>query len=102
LNLRNLKKAFSEYKRAFRGEVNINTLKEIESFILWVLDKEPEKIQLYFLLGLLYSRKLNNLPQSLDTLEKFIINSPSSKYNEQKKFAQEQIIYLKKMIEESK
>lgn len=92
-----LSKAYLEYKRAFKGVVSSNTLKEIESFILWVLDKEPEKFQLNFLLGLLYLRKIDNPSQAIKAFEKFLANTPNDMFVEFQKFAREKINELRKI-----
>ena len=51
----NLERASKEYKQAFKGYYQeAGFIFDIVDFILWVLNKEPDKTQLYFCLGLIY------------------------------------------------
>lgn len=48
-----MKKARRIYKTAFAYSCNPEVYLQTEEFILWVLEQEPDKIQLYFCLGLI-------------------------------------------------
>ena len=47
----NLKNAVRHYRLAENIEITPDTLNQIEAFILWVLNAEPERYQLYYCLG---------------------------------------------------
>jgi hypothetical protein len=49
----NLKTAKKWYDKAFRKDTNSTVLVEVEEFLSWVLKDEPEKVQLWFCLGLI-------------------------------------------------
>lgn len=45
--------AIVQYKKAFSRRINLESIFEIEEFLTWILECEPDKYQLYFLLGML-------------------------------------------------
>jgi len=47
------------------------TVLEVEAFVLERLEEQEDKIQLYYWLGFINYRKLNNLPKALEYFEKF-------------------------------
>lgn len=91
----NLQKAVKEYHQAFKAKVETVILKQVESFIEWILDEEPEKVQLYFCLGLLYLFKLEDKPRALIVFQKFLDYS-SDTFDEQQKQAKQFIQNISK------
>ena len=79
----NLKQAYRIYKAAFRKKYSFETIFEVEEFIIWVLNSEPEKYQLYFCLGLLNYYAKEDFRQSEIDLNKFIELADSSIYKEE-------------------
>lgn len=90
-----LSKANKEYKRAFKGVVQPIALKEITDFITWILQKEPEKVQLRYCLGIIYLFQLKENSLAREEFEKFIQHTTNKRYNEQIRLSIEYINTLK-------
>lgn len=97
-----LKKALRMYKRAFAHPVESHVVFEIEEFICWVIEKEPDKIQLYFCLGLLnYHGKGDNASALRDFIKFLEINS-DDRFAEEKRMSEEYIEKIKREIKDEK
>jgi len=57
------------------------TLKEVYIFNEKILKNNPEKIQLYFILGYLKYKKDSNYPEAYDYFEKFLSKATNNKYD---------------------
>lgn len=76
-----------------------NTLVEIYKFNEDFLEKHPEKIQSYFIIGYLKYKKESNYPDGLEYFEKFISASDSQdKYSLLRKKAEEYQGELKRIM----
>lgn len=91
-----LGRANKEYKRAFKGTVQSIALKEIIDFITWILQTEPDKVQLRYCLGIIYLFQLKEFSRARENFERFIQNSPNRRYKEQIRLSMEYINTLKK------
>lgn len=47
----NLQKSIRHYRSAAQLNIQIDTINQVESFINWVIDNFPEKVQLHYILG---------------------------------------------------
>ena len=68
----NLEQAHKIYKRAFKGSVPDVTPLEVEMFMCDVLDKQPEKIQLSYCLGLVNYFVKHDLTSAMRDFQTFI------------------------------
>jgi len=93
----NLEKAVDEYKRAFKGEILPSVLGEIIDFIERIVQKEPEKNQLLFCLGLIYYLKLKNDLYAFEAFNDFLNSQPDKHFSPQKKLAESYIRQIKRV-----
>jgi len=85
--------AKSYYSKAFRRKIITNTIFQVEDFICWILEKEENKTQLYFCLGLINFRGKVDLLIAKKDFENFVKLTPANKFNNE-------IILAKKHIQE--
>lgn len=99
----NLDRAFKEYKQAFRGYYSYpGFIFDIVDFILWALDREPDKAQLYFCLGLIYYYVIGDYSLALQDFERFLEFSQPDFYPSQRDEAHKLISTIRKDIEAGK
>lgn len=82
-----MKNAIANYKKALKFEYPSFTLIEIEEFILWVLQTEPDKIQLYFCLGFINYFLKNDKIVAKKDLEVFLEKSSDKNFLEERELA---------------
>lgn len=90
----NLKQAYKQYQLAFRRTTDNKLPIEIEGFIIWMIEKEPEKVQLYFCLGLINFHTKGDLASAYRDFRKFLEEAPKDIYENEKRIARE---YLNKI-----
>lgn len=95
----NLEKAFNEYKRASKVPAEASVLLDIEEFICWILEKEPDKIQLYFCLGLFNFFSKGDNARALQDFESFLEVTPPDQFCEQRRLAEIYMLELQKRLE---
>ncbi len=84
-----LKTALEEYKRASKKVLpNPRTLLDVEEFITWVVDKEPDKTQLHFALGLINFFSKGDQRRAMLDFEKFLEVTPANNFPEQRRLAE--------------
>lgn len=67
-----LKNAIRHYRLAAKIETSPETLSQIEDFIVWVLQVEPERSQLYYCLGFFNWRIKGDLMRAAQDFESFL------------------------------
>lgn len=87
----NLTVAERHYKKAFRLDSNGDEAFEIEEFIIWILESEPEKTQFHYCLGLLNLVVKKDAILSKRDFSQFVSTEKSLKFPEQAKKAREWI-----------
>ncbi len=90
----NLKQAYRMYGVAFRKKYEFDTIFEVEEFIIWVLNSEPEQTQLYFCLGLINYYAKEDFRQSEIDFNKFIELADLNVYKEEIKIAEDYLIKI--------
>lgn len=81
----NLERASKEYKQAFKGYFSEPSfIFDIVDWILWVLNQEPDKTQLYFCLGLIYYYAVGDYSLAFEEFGKFLELSDLSLYAAQR------------------
>ncbi|MBU0492394.1 MAG: hypothetical protein KKA73_20855 [Chloroflexi bacterium] len=88
--------AFKRYKRASHEHcADPRVLLDIEEFICWILEKEPDKVQLYFCLGLLNLFSKGDWARALQDLEKFLEVAPPTQFSREIQLAEKYITDIK-------
>lgn len=88
----NLEQAHKVYQRAFRGNVAPLVPLEVETFILDVLEKEPDKIQLWYCLGMINYLDKGDLASAKRDFSKFIsLANENRQFETSVKFAKQYI-----------
>jgi tetratricopeptide (TPR) repeat protein len=95
-----LRKALRMYRRAFASTCETHVIFEVEEFICWVIEQEPEKAQLYFCLGLLNYFAKEDKASALRDFMKFIELNPDDRFAEEKRLSEIYIDSIKKEINE--
>ena len=67
----------------------------IEGFIAWILEKEPDKHQMYFALGFINMQIKNDKDSAIADLEKFVLACNDHSFPEQVLVAKEWIEKLR-------
>ena len=75
----NLDQAVSAYNKAFTRPAPDGILFEVEEFICWALERNPEKYQLNFCLGYLNYKLKNDFDSAKADFERFIENEKAQK-----------------------
>ena len=81
-------RAVRMYRSAFRSYCEERVFFEVEEFICWVLEVEPDKIQLHFCLGLLNCFAKGDKARALKDFEKFLETAPREQFIEQVRLAE--------------
>lgn len=82
-----LYKAIRQYKvlaNPQNSEIKANILSQIEDFFCWVLEKEPEKYQLYYCLGFINSKIKGDTIQAISDFEKFLSSVKEGEFIKEK------------------
>jgi len=87
--------AFQQYYE--RSDVPLQT----EEFIQWVLQNEPDKIQLQFCLGLLNWKAKGDLQTAMKDFGLFIVSDASKSFPEEVRLAQAYLVNLKTELDET-
>jgi tetratricopeptide (TPR) repeat protein len=87
----NLKRAMQHYRNTSKLNITIETINQLESFITYVINEEPEQAQLYFCLGYInWNLKGDNL-QAIKDYNEFISQADECKFPDA-------IFYAKKWV----
>jgi tetratricopeptide (TPR) repeat protein len=99
----NLKKSVQQYQKCEKF-VNIDpkVIDEVEDFICWVLEKEPEKYQLYFCLGFINKQIKEDKIQALNDFEKFLRLAKIDQFIKEQELAKQWIRELESEIKNEK
>lgn len=83
----NLQSAIRHYKLAFKHQIEAQTIAEIEEFICWVLDKEPQATHLHYCLGLFNWKVKGDLHGAITDLERFLQGTDPTTHLKEREFA---------------
>lgn len=67
-----LQQARKQYQKAQEGQIPSRTVLRIEDFIEWVLEEEPEKVQLHFCLAMVNDGQKGDRKRALEEFEAFV------------------------------
>jgi len=91
-----LSSARANYKKAIKSQVPIQTINQIEDFIVIILKIEPERYTLYYCLAWINLCIKNDIKQGKKDLNEFIKKDSESKYADEIRITQNYIKELEK------
>ena len=98
----NIKKSIQLYRKALKLNLEPEKIIEVEEFIFWILETEPDKYWLYYCLGF-YNWKIKyDLNQAKADFEKFIEKREADKYTRERELALAWIGNINSEIDKSK
>jgi tetratricopeptide (TPR) repeat protein len=87
----NLKKAIQCYNNALKLPIAPDIIAKIEEFMVWVLEQEPEKYQLYYCLGYINWKEKGDSLQALNDFMKFISSGEEIDFIKERELAEKWI-----------
>lgn len=84
----NLKKAIQHYRHADRCDYQQEKLFQIEDFIHWLIEHEPNKYQLYYCLGFINMEIKGDQILAVENFKNFLELCDESEYIQEKNFAE--------------
>ena len=91
-----LKKSIRQYRICANFDIDPITIDQVESFLLWVLEEEPDKYQYHFCLGFFNWKIKGDLKQSVQDFEEFLKNVKNGEFLKEKTLTQKWISEIKK------
>ena len=95
-----LKKSIRQYRICANFDVSPVTLSEVEDFIVWILEEEPDKYQYHYCLGFFNWIIKGDLHQSVHDFEEFIKHIKNGEFVTEKALALKWISEIKESIVE--
>ena len=95
-----LKKSIRQYRICANYDLSPVTLSEVEDFIVWILEEEPEKYQYHYCLGFFNWKIKGDLHQSVSDFEEFLNHVKQGEFVKERDLAIEWISEIKEQIVE--
>ena len=89
-----LQKAKKLYGKAFKQKAEQDVGFQVEDFIHWALEQEPDKTQLYFCLGLINWKEKDDKELAIENYKRFTQQAPKE-FQEEKRLAEAHIETIK-------
>ena len=93
-------KTIQQYRICANYDVSPATLSEVEDFMVWILEEEPEKYQYHYCLGFFNWKIKGDLYQAINDLGEFLENIRHGEFVKEKELAQKWISEIKEQIVE--
>ncbi len=93
-----LQKSIQCYRICEKYQVAAETISQVEGFIVWILEEEPEKYQYYFCLGFFNWKIKGDLQQSLNDFEKFLSINHNNNFEKEELLATKWCAEIKKSL----
>ncbi|NQU45406.1 hypothetical protein HQ520_19160 [bacterium] len=94
-----LKTASRCYQKAMEMEIGSHLVSDVEEFLSWVFEQEPDKVQLLFCLGYINERIKDDGKLAVEHFSEFLDKCDRNCFPDERKHAAKSIVKLKKMIE---
>jgi len=94
---KNLKNAIRHYRMAAGMDIDADVLAQVEEFIVWVLQEEPDKHYLYYCLGFFNWKIKGDLVRAVQDFESFLANATTPGMEKEKMLAAEWIEEIKRI-----
>jgi tetratricopeptide (TPR) repeat protein len=82
-----LKKSIRQYRKGASYNILPTTLSEVEDFMVWILEEEPDKYQYYYCLGFFNWEIKGDLVQALHDFNKFLEHTKNGEFIKEKALA---------------
>ena len=92
----NLKKAIQEYRIGAKHEVSPETISEVEDFIVWILEDEPDKYQYHYCLGFFNWKIKGDLQRATDDFKTFLATAKKGEFEKETELANKWIAEIEK------
>ena len=93
-------KTIQQYRICANYDVSPATLSEVEDFMVWILEEEPEKYQYHYCLGFFNWKIKGDLHQSVHDFEEFLKHIKHGEFVKEKALTLKWVSGLKKQIVE--
>lgn len=90
-----LKSSIRNYRKAIALPVEGEALYQIEDFVNWVLEEEPEKYQLYYCLAFFNWKAKGDKKQAVVQFEKFLSSCKENEFEKERDLANEWLAEIK-------
>ena len=90
----NLQVAIRHYRQAAMAVVVPDIISQIEDFLCWVLDQEPDKYQLYYCLGFFNWKTKGDVVQADKDFKKFLAARGENEFKNEKDLAEKWLVEL--------
>jgi len=85
----NLKRATKLYQKALKFSIQPDLLMRIEDFLCYMAEKEPDKCEVHFCLGMFNWQIKGDTKQAMSDFNSFLTTAPNNKYLEQRQWTTE-------------
>ena len=93
-------KTIQQYRICANYDVSPATLSEVEDFMVWILEEEPEKYQYHYCLGFFNWKIKGDLHQAINDFGEFLKHIRNGEFLKEKDLAQKWISEIKRQIVE--
>jgi hypothetical protein len=83
------------YRAAFNRDTTGHLAVEVEEFIAWCAEEEPEKVQLFFAMGYINGRQKEDAERAMEDFQVFIAKADPSVFQDQIEIAHRFVKILK-------
>ena len=90
-----LSNAIKEYRKAMKHEMSPEIINQIEDFILWAIDTEPDKTQLYYCLGYFNWHIKGDLQTARNDFNLFLKNTDNNHFKKERDITKKWLNRLK-------
>lgn len=94
----NLKKSIYEYRIGAKYELLPETISQIEDFIVWILEDEPNKYQYYYCLGFFNWKIKGDLKRALYDFKIFLNSAKQGEFEKEKDLANKWVTEIKQSV----
>ena len=93
-------KSIRQYRICANYDVTPVTLSEVEDFIVWLIEEEPDKYQFHYCLGFFNWKIKGDLHQAVNDFEEFLNRGKQEEFVKERELSQNWISEIKKQIVE--
>jgi len=90
----NLKKAIQCHNNGLRLPTEISVIYKIEEFIIWILEQEPSKYQLFYCLGYINWKLKGDNRQAIKDFKAFLLSGDDKEFIKERELAQKWILEI--------
>ena len=93
-----LSEAIKFYRKGMQYDVEPKTINDVEDFILWILEIEPKKYQLYYCLGFFNRHIKGDKETAINDFEKFTQETSDLQFQKEKRYCSQVAIRIEELI----